>query len=87
MSKSKNGRGRRCNDDADAIAFCTATASTRSKLLAAKEATLPFPREVVVIVVATVCCTLVATTITEFKPELKQLTLNIKTIFTWKKFF
>ena len=46
--------------DADATAFCTTAASIRSKLLAAKETTLPFAGEVVV-VVATARCTRVAT--------------------------
>jgi hypothetical protein len=59
--------------DGDATAFCTTAASTRNKLLAATETTLPFVGEgVVAIVAATARCTLVATS-TKFKPELNNL--------------
>ncbi len=63
--------------DADATAFCTAAASFRSKLLAAKETTLPFVGVVVAIVVATARCTWVALS-AEFKHELNNLPLTEK---------
>jgi hypothetical protein len=72
--------------DADATAFCTTAASTRSKLLAATEKTLPFAGEVVVaIVAATARFTRVATT-REFKPELNNLPFTETRSFL-KKFF
>ena len=57
--------------------FAQTVASIRSKLLAAKETTLPFVGVVVAIVVATACCTWVATS-TEFKHELNNLPLTEK---------
>jgi hypothetical protein len=60
-NRVKTGVGEEATD-ADATAFCTTAASTRSKLLAATETTLPFAEEVVVaIVVATERCPRVAT--------------------------
>jgi hypothetical protein len=71
-ARAKTDEGEEATD-ADVTAFCTTAASTRNKLLAAKETTMTSVGGVVVAIVAATTRFTLVTASKEFKPELNKL--------------